>query len=144
MTSIYRTFTGDVTDNAYSTATRPKVEKSEAQLRAAAVLNEDEKTKRGKATPNNVALPRTLAWAAKLPRNVQPQELIRSFGRIANLLAANWDDAEATTACLNQLLTDSRGYRNGFPPKVATELLALQGYFASSTVGSISARDEIR
>jgi hypothetical protein len=138
----YRTFSGDVT-NTYSTATRPPAEKSQAQLRASEAVNEAERSKRSKATPNNVALPRTVVWAAKLPGDVQPQELIRSFGRIANLLAANWDDAQATAACFNQLLTHSRGYRRGFPPKVVTELLALQGCAVVSTVGSIPRRTRL-
>ena len=51
-------------------------------------------------------------------------------GRIANLLAANWDDAAATTACFHRLLVDSRGCRSGFPPNVTSELLTLQRYFA--------------
>ena len=119
----------EMTDRVDSIAPRP-AEKSEAQLLAAAARNEAEKSSRGKATPTNVALPRTLAWAAKLPPNVQPKELLRSFGRIANLLAANWDDAAATTACFHRLLVDSRGCRSGFPPNVTSELLALQSYFA--------------
>jgi hypothetical protein len=142
MGSIYRTFTGHATDDSFST--RPKAEKSEAQLQAAAARNEAGKRKRGNATPNNVALPRTLAWAAKLPPKVQPHELLRSFGRVANLLAANWGDAQATIACLNELLVDTRGCRTGFPPKVTNELLALQSYFAVSTVGGIGGTDDYR
>lgn len=97
---------------------------------AAAARNEAEKGKRSKAEPVNVPLPRTLEWAFKLPRDVQPRELLRSFGRVANLLAANWSDAEATAACFNQLLVDTRGCRRGFPPEVVNELLALQTYHA--------------
>jgi hypothetical protein len=99
-------------------------------LLAAAARNEAEKTKRSKAQPVNVPLPRTLEWAFKLPCDVQPQELIRSFGRVANLLAASWGDAEATAACFKQLLVDNRGCRRGFPPEVVNELLALQTYYA--------------
>ena len=103
---------------------------SEAQLRAAAAQNEAGKRMRSKAEPSNIPLPRTLEWAFGLPREVQPHELMRSFGRVANLLAANWDDAEATVACLHQLLIDTRGFRRGFPPMVAKELLTLQTYYA--------------
>jgi hypothetical protein len=152
MASIYRTFTGQVTDGTtqyrkggvYSADPRPTEEKSEAQLLIAATRNEAQKGKRGKAAPSNVALPRTLAWAAKLPPNVQPHELIRSFGRVANLLAANWDNAEATIACLNELLVDTRGCRTGFPPKVANELLALRSYYAVSVVGGIATSDDTK
>lgn len=124
MTSIYRP----------SIASPSKVEswKSEAQLRADAARNEAEKSKRSKAEPTNVALPRTLEWAFNLPRDVQPQELLRSFGRVANLLAANWADADATVACFSQLLVDTRGCRRGFPQEVVKELLTLQTYYALS------------
>lgn len=124
MTSIYRPSVASLTD------TKPG--KSEAQLRADAARNEAEKSKRSKAEPINVALPRTLEWAFDLPREVQPKELLRSFGRVANLLAANWGDAEATAACFAQLLVDTRGCRRGFPPDVVNELLALQTYYALS------------
>jgi hypothetical protein len=104
---------------------------SDAQLRAVIDRNEAGKRMRSKAEPSNIALPRTLEWAFKLPREVQPQALIRTFGRVANLLASNWDDAEATVACLHQLLVDTRqGCRRGFPPNVVNELLALQTYYA--------------
>ena len=122
MTSIYRPPIGPLNEL--------KSPLSEAQLRAAAAQNEAGKRNRSKAEPSNVALPRTLEWAFKLPREVQPHELLRSFGRVANLLAANWDDAEATVACLQDLLVDTRGCRQGFPPKVANELLVLQTYYA--------------
>jgi hypothetical protein len=104
---------------------------SDTRLRAAIARNEAGKRMRSKAEPINVALPRTLEWAFKLPREVQPQELMRTFGRVADLLASNGDDAEATVACLHQLLVDTRqGCRRGFPPNVVNELLALQTYYA--------------
>ena len=125
MRSIYRSSIGNLTTTGYIE------KKSEAQLRDAAERNEAGKRKRSKAEPTNVALPRTLDWAFKLPRDVQPHELMRSFGRVANLLAVTWDDTEATFACLNQLLVDTRdGCRSGFPPKVVDELLVLQTFYA--------------
>ena len=122
MTSIYRPFVGALSDT--------KIPMSEAQVRAAKAQNEAGMLRRSRAEPSNIALPRTLEWAFKLPRDVQPQELIRSFGRVANLLATSWDDAEATVACLHELLVDTRGCRRGFPPNVTNELLALQTYYA--------------
>jgi len=124
MTSIYRPSIASLTDT--------KAGKSEAQLRADAARNEAEKSKRSKAEPANVALPRTLEWAFNLPQDVQPRELLRSFGRVANLLAASWGDAEAMTACFHELLVDTRGCRRGFPPEIVNELLALQTYYALS------------
>ena len=125
MPSIYRSTIGNPTETGFT------AKKSEAQLRDAAARNEEGMRKRSKAEPTNVALPRTLEWAFKLPRDVQPHQLIRTFGRVANLLAANWDDTEATVACLNQLLVDTReGCRSGFPSKIVDELLVLQTYYA--------------
>ena len=121
--SIYRPKIGPGTE------TKPHI--SDTQLRVVSAQNEAGKRNRSKAEPNNVALPRTLEWAFNLPRDVQPRELIRSFARVANLLASNWDDAETTVACLHQLLVDTRqGCRRGFPPNVVNELLALQTYYA--------------
>jgi len=123
MPSVYRPPINPLTDT--------KAPLSEAQVRAAAAQNEAGKRMRSKAEPANIALPRTLEWALHLPRSVQPHELLRSFGRVANLLAANWDDPEATVPYLQQLLVDTRGgCRRGFPPQVANELLALQTYYA--------------
>lgn len=132
MTSIYRSSFRSAVQTANFAGSQPKSAMSEAQLRAAAALNEEGRRRRSKAEPSNAALPRTMAWAARLPREVQPEELMRSFGRIANLLAANWDNADATVAYLHELLVDTRGCRSGFPPKVASELLALQRYYALS------------
>ena len=123
MPSIYRPNIGPPVE------TKSRI--SDTQLHAVIARNEAGKRMRSKAEPSNIALPRTLEWAFKLPREVQPQELIRTFGRVANLLASNWDDAEVTVACLHQLLVDTRqGCRRGFPPNVVNELLALQTYYA--------------
>jgi hypothetical protein len=37
-----------------------------------------------------------------------------------------------------------RGNRQGFPPKVRAELVALQSYFANQTVGGVMLGDELR
>ena len=141
MASVYRTIDGDQ-PNRYSTA--PRAEKSAVELREAAAREEVEKRKRSKAEPSSLALPRTKEWAANLPLDVQPHELIRTFGRVANLLAANWNDSAATVACFYHLLSDTRGNRKGFPPRVKTELLTLQSYFVSQTVGGVMLGDELR
>ena len=140
MSSVYRTIDGDQ-PNRYSTV--PRAQKSQLELREAAAREEVEKLKR-KGEPTNLALPRTKEWAANLPPDVQPHELIRTFGRVANLLAASWNDSEATVACFYHLLSDTRANRKGFPPKVKTELLTLQSYFVTETVGGVMLGDELR
>jgi hypothetical protein len=142
MGSVYRTIDG-TSPNQFST--KPRAEKSEVELRGEAAREEVEKKKRGKAEPTNLVLPRTKEWVATLPADVQPHELMRTFGRIANLLAASWNDPQATVKCFCNLLTDSRGRnRKGFPPKVKAELVVLQSYFVSQTVGGVLLGDELR
>ena len=128
--SFYRKFAGEALNEVSSTVTpRPK-EKSDAERRAEAAREEVERQKRSRGTPNNAPLPRTLTWAASLPADVRPHELLRGFGRIANLIAASWNDPDATYHYLDGLLVDRRGNRQGFPPEVMSELLVLRTHYA--------------
>jgi hypothetical protein len=90
---------------------------------------EAEKRKRGKGQMGNEPLPLTLAWASALPADVRPDNLMRSFGRIANVLARDWDQREATYAYFDRLLVDQRGNRKGFSPEVTIELVVLREYY---------------
>ena len=78
-----------------------------------------------KGAPANSALPRTLKWADELPPRVKPVALLRQFPRIANLIAAAWDELAQFEMYMDSLLTDKRGRRKGFPPDVIAELSAL-------------------
>ena len=78
-----------------------------------------------KAGPANTPLPRTLAWFASLPSEVQPSALLRQYPRITNLIAATWGDSKAFDSYMESLLTDKRGNRRGFPRDVLRELGAL-------------------
>jgi hypothetical protein len=82
-----------------------------------------------KATPTNVPLRRTLEWLKSLPPDVQPFAVVRRYARVANLIAATWEDSKAFHAYMESLLTDKRGNRKGFPPDVLAELLALQRHY---------------
>ena len=99
--------------------------KSVAELRAEQLREEAGKSKRKGGEPLNVPLPRTLAWAADLPPEVRPHELIRLYARIANQLASGWDEPDATRAYLNELLVSRRPRRKGFPKQVESEIVAL-------------------
>jgi hypothetical protein len=98
-------------------------------MRANAVREDAERCKRGISQPSNAASPQTLAWAEGLPGDIQPHELLRSFARIANVLAARWDDPEATHAYFDALLIGRRRGRAGFPRKAINELLALHRHY---------------
>jgi hypothetical protein len=95
--------------------------------------------KRGrKAAPANVPLPRTLAWVESLPPSVKPAALLRQYARIANVLAAAWDDPKATSSYMNCLFRDDRGDRRGFPPDVLRELMALREYHTTFDAEKLS------
>ena len=78
------------------------------------------------ATPADRPLPRTLKWAASLPLDVQPTALLRHFGRVANVIAATWGHTTSLRSYMDCLFNDKRGNRQGFPPQVLDELVALK------------------
>ena len=99
-----------------------------------------EPARRRKAAPANVPLPRTLDWAEDLPSSVKPTALLRQYARIANVLAATWDDPKALSPYMDGLLRDNRGNRKGFPPDILSELLALREQVAQPGACARAAR----
>jgi len=84
---------------------------------------------RRRARPYDRLLATTAAWCATLPPTLQPNALCSSFPRIANGIAAGWGDRDATMRYFDDLLTDKRGGRNGFPADVLEELHSLKAYY---------------
>lgn len=82
---------------------------------------------RRKSAPSNLQ-DATLAWMARLPREVQPRTLAHRYARIANQLAALWKTGHLFDAYLDDLLVDRRGNRQGFPAEIAAELKKLARY----------------
>jgi hypothetical protein len=82
-----------------------------------------------KHRPVLVLLPRTRQWMASLPPRVRPSCLATQYARIANLLCAAWDNPPECRQYLNDLLTDRRGGRKGFPKPVERELQLLSLYY---------------
>lgn len=68
---------------------------------------------------------RAQRWMGRLPEDSRPQILAERYPRIVNQLAACWRDHGLTEHLLDQLLTDTRGSRAGFPPVIVTELEAV-------------------
>ena len=91
----------------------------------------DEWEGRRKAQPANVVLPATRRWINSIPPEYRPQTLPIRFGRIANLIAASWDNPKDCTAYISSLLHDRRGGRKGFPPEVVQDLRDLRVYYAA-------------
>ena len=83
---------------------------------------------RRKAQPCEVLFATTERWYAGLPVDVQPQLLRATFTRIANSLAAGWHDRDTTRRYFDDLFTDRRGGRRGFPTDVLDELHRLKTF----------------
>ncbi len=66
------------------------------------------------------------AWLANLADGLKPKLLCERFPRVANRLALSWQDPSLANLVLDELLTDRRGGRRGFPPAVAAELSRLR------------------
>jgi len=121
--SIYQKLKGVSADNLHDfprqrTASRESAPESEIEWRV-----------RRKAKPCEELLPTTATWYARLPLTVQPRALHEHFPRIANGLAAAWRDRDATLDYFDDLLSDRRGGRKGFPPHVLEELQLLKTFY---------------
>jgi hypothetical protein len=71
----------------------------------------------------------TVQWILKLPPHVQPRHLQVKYPRIANRLASLWTEPTRCEPYFEDLLTDKRGGRKGFPLAVAQELASLRDYY---------------
>jgi len=72
----------------------------------------------------------THLWLRGIPTPLHPKRLCRFYPRVANRLAQTWDDAERTDQLFEELLTDRRGKRRGFPERVMMELQRLERFHA--------------
>ncbi len=67
-------------------------------------------------------------WIRRLPPRRRPLRLCHSYPRVANALAAGWSDVAQTALLLDELLSDNRGGRRGFPTAVTRELKRLREF----------------
>jgi hypothetical protein len=72
----------------------------------------------------------TRRWLRELPPRRRPLQLVAQYPRVANRLSWCWRDPGLAAQVLDDLLTDRRGGRRGFPPLVARELLRLREFNA--------------
>ena len=98
-------------------------------------------TRQRRAQPVAFLLPSTQKWLDALPRRVQPHLLCDYYPRIANSLAAMWEDAEGLRAYFDELFIDRRGGRRGFPPDVLNDLRVLRYYLAASALDKLDYKD---
>ncbi len=78
-----------------------------------------------------------------MPLEIQPRTLLYTFPRIANLMAAMWQDANSLRRYVDDLLVDKRGNRQGFPLEVLRELFKLRAYYDELHPGDAVAWDSI-
>jgi hypothetical protein len=71
----------------------------------------------------------TMQWLLKLPTAVQPRQLQVRYPRIANRLASLWPEPARCEPYLDELITDKRGGRKGFPLAVAQEIATLRDHY---------------
>ena len=85
----------------------------------------------GKRTPSAAESLRTatIQWILKLPPHIQPRHLHVKYPRVANRIAALWSAETGCESYLDDLLTDKRGGRKGFPLNVATEVASIRDYY---------------
>ena len=65
----------------------------------------------------------------ELPASVRPRQLALRYARLANRLAEIWSDPVKCERLLDDLMTDRRGGRKGFPLAIASELATLRDHY---------------
>jgi len=69
------------------------------------------------------------AWLASIEETARPNQLAVLFPRIVNRMAKLWRTPLQMDRCFEELLTDSRGTRQGFPLGILMELSTLKDYY---------------
>ena len=72
------------------------------------------------------------ALLESIDESARPKELAATFPRIVNRLAKLWRSPLQMDRCFEELLTDSRGNRQGFPLGVLMELSTLRDYYQTT------------
>jgi hypothetical protein len=73
-------------------------------------------------------IPHAQRWLQRLPPEQRPTRLVLAFPRIANRLSLLWPSASLIDGYFDDLLTDKRGGRRGFPEDIGEEIARLQDY----------------
>jgi len=81
------------------------------------------------ATPSEPLSDEASAWMLELPESVRPHQLALRYARLVNRLSKLWDDRSKCERLLDDLMTDRRGGRKGFPLQIASELATLRDHY---------------
>ena len=81
------------------------------------------------------------AWLASLDASVWPIALVDVFPRIVNRMAKLWRMPREMDRYFEDLLTDTRGHRQGFPLDILMELSTLKDYYQTQAFPPSARRD---
>ena len=70
-----------------------------------------------------------LTWLASIEQSSRPIKLAAAFPRIVNRMAKLWKMPREMDHYFEDLLTDTRGHRQGFPLKILMELTTLKDHY---------------
>ena len=87
-----------------------------------------ERVRRDRVPTDRALSGQAIDWLLGLSAGLRPQRLTAQFPRIANALAAVWQDPVERQTALDKLLQGDRKGRKGFPPEVHAELVALRDW----------------
>ena len=90
-----------------------------------------EQSRKGKPNADQELSQEAKQLLESLDLTVQPVETAKHIPRIVNKMAALWNKPIAMDNYFMELMIDHRGTRNGFPPRVAAEIAALQEYYST-------------
>ena len=110
------------------TDARKALEETGPAAYAAPKKVENWETKRTNAPPEPLD-EETVAWMMELPESARPKQLALRYARIANRICKIWKDPVKCERLLDDLMTDRRGGRKGFPLQIANELATLRDHY---------------
>jgi len=87
-----------------------------------------------KARPAEHLLPLTEKWFDGFPPDRAPCALASQYPRVCNMIAVLWNDHRGAPELFEDLLTDRRGGRAGFPPAVRRDLHGVQEFWYSGAL----------
>jgi hypothetical protein len=73
-----------------------------------------------------------ITWMLSLPESVRPEHLAERMPRLANQIAAAWNDKARCLGALRALTVDDRGGRRGLPVAVLADVRGLQQFLADA------------
>ena len=73
-----------------------------------------------------------ITWMLSLPDPVRPEQLAQRMPRLANQIAAVWNDRLRCASALHALTIDDRGGRRGLPSDILDEVRALHRHLSGA------------